>query len=333
VLVFAPMTWYVYLLRCGDGTLYTGVTTEPGRRLAQHAAGRGAAYTRGRGPLAMVHLEPAADRGAALRRELAIKRMSREEKEAMVKRGRETAAATEFAGFGPGALRFMRGLARHNEKPWFEANRAVWEREVRGPMRALVEEMDVRLARLAPEIVGDPKRSLFRIHRDVRFSNDKRPYKTHAACWFFHHDAGRAVGREAAHGGAGFYFQIAPAPIGSYVGGGIWQPPRPTLTLIRDALVEDAGPLARIVRVPGFRKRYGGLDEDGMLTRLPRGYDAGTPAEPFLRHASFFAGRAMPEDEALGPGLVRVLEKDFAVLLPLVRWLNAAIGFPPAERR
>src|SRR5213594_3739428 len=112
--------------------------------------------------------------------------------------------------FTADTFRFFRGLARNNAKPWFEAHRVEYERDVRAPMHALIEEMDVRLATFAPEIIGDPKRSMFRIHRDIRFSKDKSPYKTHAACWFYHRDGSRAVGREAAAGGAGFYFQIAP---------------------------------------------------------------------------------------------------------------------------
>ncbi len=73
-------TWFVYILRCGDGTLYTGITTDPQRRLAQHREGKGAKYTRGRGPLEMVYCEDVADYSEALRREYAIKRLSREEK-------------------------------------------------------------------------------------------------------------------------------------------------------------------------------------------------------------------------------------------------------------
>ena len=119
----------------------------------------------------------------------------------------------EFRGFGRGALAFLRGLARNNTREWFQAHRDDYEREVRAPLAALVEEMDVRFAALAPEIVGDPKRSLFRIHRDVRFSNDKSPYKTNVACWLYHMDAGRGVGGDAAHGGAGFYFDIGPDDI------------------------------------------------------------------------------------------------------------------------
>src|SRR5438445_11341081 len=129
--------------------------------------------------------------------------------------------------FTPDTLRFFRGLARNNRKPWVGPHRAGYEREVRAPMRALIEEMDVRLARLAPEIAGDPKRSMFRIYRDIRFSKDKSPYKTHAACWFHHRDADRRVGSEAAEGSAGFYVHIAPRA--SVVGPGIWMPAPPTL--------------------------------------------------------------------------------------------------------
>src|SRR5881398_2783298 len=126
---------------------------------------------------------------------------------------------------------FFRGLARNNAKPWFEAHRADYEGQVREPMRALIEEMDVRLARLAPEITGDPKRSLFRIYRDIRFSKDKSPYKTHAACGFRHRDADHRVGSEAERGSAGLYFHLEPGH--SFVGGGIWMPPRPSLDRLR----------------------------------------------------------------------------------------------------
>src|SRR5512141_1469248 len=114
------MSWFVYVARCADGSLYTGVTTDVARRLAAHNGGRGAAYTRSRGPVSLVHLEPAADRGQALRREHAIKRMTRREKLAMV--GKRRVAAPEFAGFSPGALRFLRGLRRHNDRGWFETH-------------------------------------------------------------------------------------------------------------------------------------------------------------------------------------------------------------------
>src|SRR5213594_3424813 len=105
--------------------------------------------------------------------------------------------------FSTPTLTFLRGLKRHNDRAWFEAHRTEYEADVKQPMRELIEEMDVRLTRFAPEIIGDPKRSMFRIYRDIRFSPDKSPYKTHASCWFYHRDGSRAVGREAEGGGVG----------------------------------------------------------------------------------------------------------------------------------
>jgi uncharacterized protein (TIGR02453 family) len=191
--------------------------------------------------------------------------------------------------------------------------------------------MDVRLARFAPELTGDPRRSVFRIHRDVRFSSDKSPYKTNAACQFYHHDAGRGAGQDAEGAGAGLYFQLEDGAC--FVAGGIWMPARPSLERIREALADTPKALDRIVRAPTFRRRFGALDEEAMLTRLPRGYVEGHPAERWLRYKSFTATRMLTEDEVRSRRLPATLERDFAALLPLVRWLNGAIGYRPWARR
>src|SRR3954470_7206332 len=264
------MSWLVYLARCADDSLYTGVTTDPARRERAHNQGLGAAYTRSRRPVRRVHLEPARDRGTALRRELAIKRMTRGGKEALMGRRDAAAQRRRFEGFSAEAIRFLRRLTRNNRKDWLERNRAVYETAVRDPMRAPVEEMDVRLARIAPELVGDPRRSVFRIHRDVRFSRDKSPYKTNAACQFYHVDAGRGAGRDADGAAAGLYFQLADGEC--FAAGGLWMPARPALEKIREALAEDPDGLDRIVGAPAFRRRFKALDREAMLTRLPRGY-------------------------------------------------------------
>lgn len=238
-----------------------------------------------------------------------------------------------FTRFDPEALTFLRGLRRNNRKEWFEANRPRYERAVLGPLKLLAEELDVRFARLAPEFVAPPKRALFRIHRDVRFSNDKSPYKTHAALWVFHRDAGRGVGRDA-HGGAGFYFHLEPGA--SLVAAGFWMPPRPLLAVLRERIVEQQRAFERIVRAPAFVRRFGGLTEDdpgAMLKRLPRGYAPGHPAERWLRFNSYTASRGLTDAEVGSSRLVDALMKDFALLLPLVRWLNASLGHLPATSR
>lgn len=240
-----------------------------------------------------------------------------------------------FSGFAPESLRFLRGLKRNNAKPWFEAHRGEYEQFIKRPLQHLAEELDVRFATLAPEFVAPPKRALFRIHRDVRFSRDKSPYKTHAALWVFHRDAGRGVGRAVAeaHGGAGFYFHLEPGA--SMVAGGYWMPPRPALTLVRDRIAEDHKAFTKLVKAAGFTRRFGGLtDEPGTkLTRMPRGYDPDHPAGELLRWQSFTASRELTDAEALSPKLVPNILKDYAALLPMVRWLNAALGHPPAKSR
>lgn len=330
------MDWTVYVVRCADGSLYTGISRDAARRVATHNRGQGAAYTRSRRPVRLIYQEPAADRAAALRREWAIKQFTRSQKEALVTRSvagaptRSRTSGPAFAGFRPAAFTFLRQLKRHNTKPWFEANRARYELDVKAPLRALVEEVDVSLARSCAELVGDPRRSLFRIHRDVRFSKDKSPYKTHAAAWFYHRDAGRGVGGEA-EGGAGFYFHLEPGA--SQLGAGIWMPPRPSVARIREALTEDLAGFERIVLAPAFRRRYGTLDAESMLTRLPRGFVADHPAARWLRYQSFTVGRSLTQKEVLSPRLPAVLARDFAALAPLVRWLNRALGLRALTRR
>jgi uncharacterized protein (TIGR02453 family) len=236
-----------------------------------------------------------------------------------------------FVGFRPQAMTFLRNLARNNRKEWFEAHREEYDREVKAPLVELVEEVDARLATISPEIVGDPKRSIFRIYRDVRFSKDKSPYKTHAACWFYHRDAGHGVGSDAAHGGAGFYFHMEPGR--TICGGGIWMPPRPALNKIRDAIAEYHEEFEEIVSLPALRKRFGDMDSDSMLSRMPRGFAPGHPAEKWLRYQSFTLGRSLSARELESASLPRTLEKDFLRVLPFVRWLNKAVGLKAHSRR
>ena len=234
-------------------------------------------------------------------------------------------------GFTAATLTFFRGLARHNAKPWFEAHRADYEQVVVAPMRALIEEMDVRLARFAPEITGHPKRSMFRIYRDVRFSKDKSPYKINAGCWFWHRDADPRVGDTAEGGGAGFYFHLQPGS--PFTGAGIWMPPRPLLGKLRDASAEDPPGFERVVKNPGFVRRFGGLDDEHTLKRMPRGFSETHPAARWLKFQSFVSGRELSDSAVISPRLAGLLQEDFSRLLSLVRWLNGALGLKAAATR
>lgn len=126
----------------------------------------------------------------------------------------------------------------------------------------------------------------------------------------------------AADGSAGFYFHLEPGR--SMVGAGLWMPPKPQLDKLRDAIAEKPADLERVAH---SLKRFGGLDAEAVLKRMPRGYPETHAAAKWLRYQSFTAGRRLTNSEVTGSRLTAILEKEFAGLLPLVRWLNGALGF------
>src|SRR2546427_685051 len=204
--------------------------------------------------------------------------------------------------FSTAALTFLRGLGRRDDRVWFEAHRAECEADWKEAVGRVIEELDVRLTRFAPEIIGEPNRSMFRIYRDIRFSPDKSPYKTHASCWLYHQDGSRAVGREAdsegaGGAGAGFYFQIAPGD--SFVGGGMWMPPRDALRKLREAIADDPKRFTKIATDRRLVRRFGGLSEEAVLRRVPRGFAPDHAAAQWLKFQSFVLGRALTDAQAV----------------------------------
>jgi uncharacterized protein (TIGR02453 family) len=233
-----------------------------------------------------------------------------------------------FTGFRPAAWEFFRGLKRNNRREWFEARREMYEAEVRAPLRELLGELDVRLATLAPELEADPRKSVFRIHRDIRFSKDKSPYKTNAGFWVNH----RGLGRSAAavvHGGAGLYFHFEPRA--SMIAAGIWMPPQPALVRIRSAIADDVRGWEDTLR--RMKRQFGSLSREAVLQRVPRGYSPDHPAAEWLRYKSFTVSRPVPAEDLKSGALPDRLARSYAAVIPFVRWLNSALGFPPARRR
>ena len=135
--------------------------------------------------------------------------------------------------FTPALFTFLRDLKRHNDRAWFAAQKDRYVEEVEAPMRRFIAAAGERLPSISRSIVADPRRSggsLYRIYRDTRFSADKSPYKTWTAAHFRH----RAAGKEQT--APGFYLHLGPAE--NFGGGGIYHPDRPTLTRIRQHIVE-----------------------------------------------------------------------------------------------
>jgi uncharacterized protein (TIGR02453 family) len=226
-----------------------------------------------------------------------------------------------FRGWPPAAFDFFARLELDNTRAFWQGNRSVYDEAVGAPFDALSDLVEGEF--------GPLRR--FRPYRDVRFSKDKSPYKTNAGLWFQHRNASHGVGSETHGAGAGFYFHLEPG--GSFVAGGIWMPPRQTLHAIRDALAARPTEFNRLVSAPAFKRRFGGLSEEAMLKRLPRGFDPGHPAERWLRYQSFTVSAPLADAQVQDAKLTERMEKDYRTMLPMVRWINRALGYPPAARR
>ena len=214
--------------------------------------------------------------------------------------------------FSPAALTFLRGLKRHNDRAWFAAHKEAYERDVRAPMVALIERLAGDLRRFAPDLVASPKASLYRLHRDTRFSADKSPFKTQVGAVFPH----RALHR---HQGAGLYLEIGPA--GTMVAGGIYMPEAPELHALRSHLAGNTARFRSLVESPAFRRTVGPVSGTS-LQRLPRGFPPNHPAAEYLKLKQFLFGRDYPAVFATSPAFYRQVVSLFERMAPVVAFLN-----------
>jgi len=207
------------------------------------------------------------------------------------------ATPSGFAGFRPAALTFFRDLAANQERAWFQDNRAIYEQEVLAPLRALVADLGSAFSRRGVGLTADPLKSVFRIHRDVRFSRDKAPYKTHA---------GAVLSRDGGKGGFGiFYIHIDPT--GSFAAAGFYQPDPKYLEALRIAMFEEA-PRLRAALDAAYASGAELLREDA-LTRLPRGFEhtAGTESADFVKLRHLVVRWPLPAKALAAPALVGTL--------------------------
>jgi uncharacterized protein (TIGR02453 family) len=223
------------------------------------------------------------------------------------------AAAPRFTA---DTLKFLRALKRNNRREWFNARRDQYEAHVRQPMIAIIERLADDVREFAPELVASPKVSMYRIYRDTRFSEDKTPYKTHAAAVF-------PTRGMAKHEGAGVYFHISPDEV--WIGGGMYAPQPPQLHAVREHISTHVRQLRAIVESPGFRRRLGALDGE-KLARVPRGFRKDDPAAEYLKFRQFIAGAEMPGAFAASPKFYGTLLSVFREVVPLARFLNAPLA-------
>ena len=223
-----------------------------------------------------------------------------------------------FTGFGAGALGFFADLDAEQSREWFEANRPVYEAQARGPMESLVASLSFALAARDIPLTGDPRRALFRIHRDVRFGRDKRPYKTNVSA---------VLTRDGDKGSAGLlYIDIGHADC--FAALGFWQPEPEQLALFRERIMERPEEWRAIEASLAARGKP--LLRDGAAARLPRGLDPvrSVGLEDTLKLKSFVVRQPIPPAEIGDPGLVDRLAVFAETGLPLL-----AFGWSALVRR
>jgi uncharacterized protein (TIGR02453 family) len=230
--------------------------------------------------------------------------------------------ATAFAGFQPESLHFLIELALNNDRAWFQPRKADYERLLKEPLESLCAALGERLEARGIPMRADV-RSPFRIYRDVRFSKDKSPYKTHVSASFPWAPDGapappRSRSESVHHVGGYFHFE----PDEGYVGGGMWHPERPVLDAWRSLVVSDPKRVRAAVDDRTFVKEFGEVGGDSLV-RVPPGYSKDDPNAELLKLKDVTFGRRVGDDEILSPKLPDILADAFAKAAPVFRLLAA----------
>ncbi len=212
-------------------------------------------------------------------------------------------------------IQFLKSLKKNNNREWFEKNRKQYELAKTDYLNFVtivlneIQEFDQSLAEL------EPKKCVFRLNRDVRFSKNKEPYKTNFGASF---SKGAKLIQTA-----GYYFHLEPGE--NFVGGGLWMPMAPDLNKVRQEIDYCFKEFASILKKPAFKSTYGDLDQSMKLVRPPKGFEIDNPAIEYLKLKSFVVTRPIKDTDLLDKQLIKNVVKDFKTIAPLVHFLNRAI--------
>ena len=217
----------------------------------------------------------------------------------------------------------MKALKRHNEREWFNARKDVFEAEVQGPWLAVVEAVNEAFAEFAPEYVKPARKTAMRIYRDIRFSPNKLPYKTHVAAWW----STTTVERTS---GGGFYAQAGAE--GVVIAAGVYQPMPPQLLAIRRHLQVHHAELRAMLAGKKLRGLLPELDSHS-LTRMPKGFLPEDGAADLLLHRQWALSVRLPAEVALEASFVREIAVRFKAAAPMVALLNAPLPAAKTARK
>jgi len=222
-----------------------------------------------------------------------------------------------MSGIRKDLFQFFRDLAKNNDRDWFNRNKLRYERDVKEPLLQFISDFGPQLRRINPHLVADPRPvggSLFRIYRDVRFSPDKSPYKTHAGVRFPHEES------KNVHA-PGYYLHLQPGEV--FAAAGIWHPDPLTLKKVRDAIVSDSTGWKRAVsRTVRGKCELGGES----LKKVARGYDPDHPLAEDLKRKDFIAYIPLSETEVCSRDFLKRFAAACATMKPLLGFLSRAVG-------
>ena len=219
-----------------------------------------------------------------------------------------------FPGFPPEGVKFLRGLAKNNNREWFQERKEIFESKLKAPMQQLVEAINAELLKFAPEHITDPKKAIYRIYRDTRFSGDKTPYKTHIGAIFPRHNLEK-------HSSAGYYFHVEPGKVG--VAAGAYMPGPEELLAIRTWLTGNYDAFARLAKPT--EKLMGPLQGDS-LARSPKGFDPAHPAAELVRKKAWYYWRELDIELATTSKLLPELVRRFRAVTPVIEAINTAVA-------
>jgi uncharacterized protein (TIGR02453 family) len=217
--------------------------------------------------------------------------------------------------FSNEALKFLRGLKKNNDREWFGERKDVYERELKAPMLALIDEVNHAMLEFAPEHVRPAQKIMMRIYRDIRFSKDKRPYKNHVSAWWVRD------GLQKTSGG-GFYLQVSSTEV--LIAAGVYMPEREQLLAIRRYLADHHAEFRKIMAGKKLRSLMQET-ETMSLTRPPKGFAADHPAIDLLMCRQWGVSATLPVEQATSSGLLKDVVERFKAAAPMIALLNTPL--------
>jgi uncharacterized protein (TIGR02453 family) len=226
---------------------------------------------------------------------------------------RESSAQRKsFPGFPIRAISFMRSLERNNKREWFQPRKSIFDEQIRKPLEELVGCINNHFAESAPRYVTPVAKSIFRIYRDTRFSNDKRPYKTRVAAVFHLQTMSKTSG-------GCFYFHFTAKEL--LIAAGVYMPEREELLAIRNLLAERHAEFRELTGSRTLKKLMGELQGD-QLSRVPKGFDKDHPAESLLRRRQWYMEAVLSPELVSTPSMLSEILTRFRAVTPVIEFLN-----------